>query len=50
MLNYLRSSVFALTVPLILLSLFSNASCKIAVSPTLSVYYIGKRKMEKIME
>ena len=31
MFNYLRSSVFALTVPLILPSLFSNLSCKIAL-------------------
>ena len=34
MINYLRSSVFALTVPLILPSLFNNLSCKIAMNPT----------------
>ena len=35
MLNYLGSSVYALTVPLILLSLLSNLLCKIAKNPTL---------------
>ena len=35
MLNYIRSSVYSLTVPLILLSLFSNLSCKMAKNPIL---------------
>ena len=35
MLNHLRSSVYTLTVPIILLSLFSNLLCKIAKDPTL---------------
>ena len=78
MLNYLRSSVYALTVPLIFLSIFSKLLCKITKTPTplpvdfkdlqdcqltdmcrmllfqwmtrLCRLYIGKRKMEKILE
>ena len=35
MLNYLQSSVYALTVPLILSLIFINLSCKVTKNPTL---------------